>query len=92
MGGSWKPLKDGRRRCGIFECGYIEDNLCCADCKKEDCKRRCLNGPERCGQVIQRDAKRTETSDPHREQAKQTFYTAESDEGFYRNFIKRRRI
>lgn len=88
--GDWKPLLNDKRRCRIFSCR--ESGLCCADCKKEDCKRRCLNAPERCGQVIQRAEKRTETSGPHREQSKQTFYTAESDEGFCRSYIKRRRI
>ena len=69
MNNKWKLLYNDKRRCRIFSCG--ESNVCCADCKKEDCKRRCLNSPERCGQVIQREEKRTETSGPHREQSKQ---------------------
>ena len=90
MNNKWKLLYNDKRRCRIFSCG--ESNVCCADCKKDDCNKRCLNSPDRCGQVIQREEKRTETSGPHREQSKQTFYTAESDEGFCRNYIKRRRI
>ena len=88
--GDWKPLLNDKRRCRIFTCR--DSGLCCADCKKEDCKRRCLNSPERCGQVIQREEKRTETSGQNRVQSKQTFYTAESDDNFCRNYIKRRRI
>ena len=92
-GGSWKPLKDGRRRCGIFECGYIEDNLCCADCPRKDCKNRCLNAPERCGQAIQRQQEKPKTPEEKKEpSAKALFYTEKSDEEFCRNYLKHRRI
>lgn len=90
MNNKWKLLYNDKRRCRIFACG--ESNVCCADCTRDECNKRCLNSPDRCGQVIQREEKRTETSGPHREQSKQTFYTAESDEGFCRNYIKRRRL
>lgn len=91
-GGSWKPLKDGRRRCGIFECGYIEDNLCCADCTRTGCKNRCLNAPERCGQVIQRKQEKPKQEEKKQSSAKEPFYTEKSDEEFYRNYLKHRRI
>ena len=92
-GGSWKPLKDGRRRCGIFECGYIEDNLCCADCTRKDCKNRCLNAPERCGQAIQRQQEKPKPQEEKKQpSAKALFYTEKSDEEFCRNYIKRRMI
>ena len=90
MNNKWKMMYNDKRRCRIFSCG--ESNVCCADCQKTDCKRRCLNAPERCGQVIQREEKRTGTSGQNRVQSKQTFYTAESDEEFCRTYIKRRRI
>lgn len=92
-GGSWKPLKDGRRRCGIFECGYIEDNLCCADCPRKDCKNRCLNAPERCGQAIPRQQEKPKTPEEKKQpSAKEPFYTEKSDEEFCRNYLKHRRI
>lgn len=90
MNNKWKLLYNDKRRCRIFFCG--ESNVCCADCTRDDCNKRCLNSPDRCGQVIQREEKRTETSGQNRVQSKQTFYTAESDDNFCRNYIKRRRI
>lgn len=92
-GGSWKPLKDGRRRCGIYECGYIEDNLCCADCTRTGCKNRCLNAPERCGQAIQRQQEKQKPQEEKmKTSANEPFYTEKSDEEFCRNYIKRRMI
>lgn len=82
-----------KRECLIFDCYKTRSQTCCNYCDRRlTCARVCMNSPERCGQVIQREEKRTETSGQNRVQSRQTFYTAESDEGFCRNYIKLRRI
>ena len=79
--------------CLIFDCYKKRKPKCCHYCAtKHTCRSACMNSPERCGQVIQREEKRTETSGQNRVQSRQTFYTAESDEGFCQNYIKLRRI
>lgn len=55
--GLWTRPKSQTRRCAIYDCGYVEFNLCCADCAKEDCKNRCQNTPEKCGQTVQKKKK-----------------------------------
>ena len=93
-GGSWKPLKDGRRRCGIYECGYIEDNLCCADCPRKDCKNRCLNAPERCGQAIRPEIAADESRQQKRVETAplEPFYTEECDARDVFTYLRKRRI
>lgn len=44
-----KPV--GPRGCRLTRCAVVRKYLCCADCERADCENRCLNGPERCGQV-----------------------------------------
>lgn len=47
-----KYEKNGResRRCTLFYCDRRKGNFCCADCPKP-CRNRCLNSPEKCGQM-----------------------------------------
>lgn len=45
------------RGCTIFNCDRRHGNVCCADCGFKSsgaCKNPCLNGPDRCGQVLPR--------------------------------------
>lgn len=80
-------------KCAILTCPMDGSNKCCRDCEFfKTCAVRCENDPQKCGQIIQREEKRTETSGQNLVQSRQTFYTAESDDGFCRNYIKRRRI
>lgn len=52
--------KPAPRRCKIFNCDRRRGNFCCADCgfkRSGGCKNHCLNGPERCGQVVSPESK-----------------------------------
>lgn len=92
-GGARKKKEIKTRHCKIFECGYTGNNLCCADCMRTGCKNRCLNAPERCGQVIQRKQEKPKAPEEKKEpSAKAPFYTEKSDEEFCRNYLKHRRI
>lgn len=42
----------GKHLCKIFSCDKKHMNLCCHYCNcKDKCKRRCLNSPDKCGQL-----------------------------------------
>lgn len=40
------------RRCQLGGCRHRRGDPCCADCDRTECKDRCLNDPDRCGQVF----------------------------------------
>ena len=40
------------RHCQIYVCSTRNKDVCCADCDRQACTNRCLNAPERCGQVF----------------------------------------
>lgn len=93
-GGARKKKEIKARRCKIYECGYAKNNPCCADCERQDCKNRCLNAPERCGQAI-----RPEIAAEERKQQKRVetaplepFYTEECDARDVFAYLRKRRI
>ena len=92
MNNKWKLLYNDKRRCRIFSCG--ESNVCCADCPKTDCKRRCLNAPERCGQVIRREPKEKDAEQQKAKTAaaKEHFYSERDDAWEARAYTKKRRL
>ena len=50
-----------QRRCMIFNCDRRHGHFCCADCgykRNGQCKNPCINGPDRCGQVDKREARK----------------------------------
>lgn len=51
-GGRWDEGPLAIRYCKLFKCKrYKWIHICCTDCRKMDCKERCLNTPEKCRQV-----------------------------------------
>lgn len=40
------------RRCRIYDCKVLRTDRCCADCDRPACRDRCLNSPDRCGQMV----------------------------------------
>lgn len=90
----WKELRNDRRRCRIFACQKERDGLCCADCAREDCNRRCLNSPNRCGQVIRRQPKEKEYARQQANDAaaKEHFYSEKDDAWEARAYTRKRRI
>lgn len=40
------------RSCKIYSCKILRSDRCCADCDRLVCRDRCLNNPDRCGQVV----------------------------------------
>lgn len=50
--------KPASRHCKLFNCDRRRGSFCCTDCgykRTGGCKNPCLNGPERCGQVLPAD-------------------------------------
>lgn len=50
-----------QRRCKIFNCDRRHGHFCCSDCgykRNGQCKNPCLNGPDRCGQVGDKEARK----------------------------------
>lgn len=50
-----------QRRCKIFNCDRRHGHFCCSDCGYKlngQCKNPCLNGPDRCGQVGDKEARK----------------------------------
>lgn len=48
---------DKRHRCKIFNCDYRRGGFCCCYCWRKDyCYNPCLNTPERCKEMIVREA------------------------------------
>ena len=61
-----KPKKPIPRRCKIFHCDRRKGSFCCTDCgynRPGGCRNPCLNGPERCGQVLLENRKTTGDSE-----------------------------
>ena len=90
----WKELRNDRRRCRIFACQKERDGLCCADCAREDCNKRCLNSPDRCGQVIRREPKEkgAEQQKAKTAAAREHFYSEKDDAWETSAFTRKRRI
>ncbi len=93
-GGARKKKGIKTRHCKIFECGYTGNNSCCADCARRDCKNRCLNAPERCGQAIQPEIAAEESKQQKRVEAAplEPFYTEECDARDVLAYLRKRRI
>lgn len=92
--GNWKLLYNDKRRCRIFACQKERDGLCCADCARDDCNKRCLNSPDRCGQVIRREPKEKEAAQQQAKDAaaKEHFYSEKDDAWETSAFTRKRRI
>ena len=45
-------MLDMDRRCQLGCRRHRRGDPCCADCDQPECKDRCLNDPDRCGQVL----------------------------------------
>lgn len=91
MNNKWKLLYNDKRRCRIFSCG--ESNVCCADCTRDDCNKRCLNSPDRCGQVIRRQPKEKDAEQQTKTAAAREHFYSEKDDAWETSaFTRKRRI
>lgn len=91
--GNWKLLYNDKRRCRIFACQKERDGLCCADCARDDCNKRCLNSPDRCGQVIKRQPKEKDDAQQAKiAAAREHFYSEKDDAWETSAFTRKRRI
>ena len=91
MNNKWKLLYNDKRRCRIFSCG--ESNVCCADCTRDDCNKRCLNSPDRCGQVIRREPKEKEAAQQAKTAAAREHFYSEKDDAWETSaFTRKRRL